>query len=284
MRGERTDGRNLIAEARSEGYHVVEDRTALEQAAETPLLGLFSMSHMDYDLDRDPELQPSLAQMTRKALGLLSDDPDGFFLMVEGSRIDHAAHSNDAAAHLHDVLAYEKAMAVALDFARRNGRTLVVATSDHETGGLTLGRGGEYAWYPKVLAGVEASQGTIAAQIRERPDAAAEVLRRLAGIDSLTTKERAALGEAIAEEEIYETVTAIINRRARVGWTSTGHTAVDVNVYAYGPGRRRFVGNHDNTYIGRTLADLMGLDLQVLTEAMRQEVNTHEASSMMEQE
>lgn len=63
--------------------------------------------------------------MTRAALELLADDPDGFFLMVEGSRIDHAGHANDAAAHVREVLAYDEAVAVALDFARRDGQTLV---------------------------------------------------------------------------------------------------------------------------------------------------------------
>lgn len=93
---------------------------------------------MAFEIDRAGHnmSQPSLAEMTRKALQLLSSAPYGFFLMVEGGRIDHAGHMNDPVAAVHDVLAYDEAVSVVLDFARWDGRTAVVSVADHETGGL----------------------------------------------------------------------------------------------------------------------------------------------------
>ena len=112
--GRRLDGRDLLGEARELGYRIVADRDALLALDATPVLGLFHPEHMDFELDRPPE-QPSLTEMTVKAIELLSANPDGFFLMIEGSRIDHAAHGKDAAGHLGDILEYDRAVAAALD-------------------------------------------------------------------------------------------------------------------------------------------------------------------------
>lgn len=270
--GEREDGHHLLDEARQNGYTVVTDRTGFERVEETPVLGLFASSHMAYEIDRDPRQEPHLATMTSKALELLKDDPEGFFLMVEGSRIDHAGHNNDAAAHLHDSKAFEEAVRRALTFARREGETLVVVVSDHETGGLSLGRNrdgsGVYAWHPDVLSDVKASHGSMIRSIRSGRTPAA-VLREKAGIADLSEAEQERLTQAGDWDALNAALSEIIGRRALVGWTSWGHTAVDVNVYAYGPGRDRFRGSYDNTHIGKTLADLLGLDLDALTARVR---------------
>src|SRR5690606_37501276 len=139
--GSRTDGRDLLAENEARGVAVVTDVSGFEEIGTTPVLALLTPDHLDFEIDRTGE--PSLAAMTEKALGLLRDAAGsaehGFFLMVEASRPDHAAHDNDPAAHVHDVLAYDRAVRAALDFAAADGRPLVVATADHETGGMTLG-------------------------------------------------------------------------------------------------------------------------------------------------
>lgn len=292
-RGQRTDDRDLLEEARANGYNLVQDRRALMDAQDTPVLGLFTRSHMAYEVDRDAEREPSLAEMSRKALDLLSTDEEGFFLMIEGSRIDHAAHGNDAAGHLYDLLAYEEAIREVLEFAREEGNTLVLATSDHETGGLTLGRnrdgGGVYDWQPEVLDRIEASHGEIIAEMGDNPDEALIAFRSLTGIDDLSSVEEALIHAAFRTDDEGETeadtgqlsraLAEIISRRALVGWTSTGHTAVDVNVYAYGPGHDLFIGNFDNTYIGETLAEIMDFDLEALTEELRSEEGLIEAST-----
>jgi alkaline phosphatase len=207
--------------------------------------------------------------MTAKALDLLDEDPDGFFLMVEGSRIDHAAHGNDAAAHLHDMLAYDAAVATALDFARRDGRTLVISVADHETGGLTLGRRGASGWNPDVLSRVRASHSPIVSQLAEGGDVET-VLASYVGIDDLSDEERELFETAGTESgALSAALTQVVGHRAGVGWTTGGHTAVDVNLYAFGPGRESFIGNLDNAEVGRRIAQLMGLDLVAATVALQ---------------
>lgn len=105
------------------------------------MAGLFAMSHMKADRERAEMApgEPSLAEMTAKALEVLAQNPRGFFLMVEGSQIDWACHANDPGHLLGDMLAYDQAFQVALDFARKDGRTLFIAMSDHNTGGMSIG-------------------------------------------------------------------------------------------------------------------------------------------------
>ena len=273
--GRRQDGRNLLREAEAMGYQVVRTAADFRRGVRRPVLGLFDPDHLPYEIDRNPEEVPSLVEMTRAALELLAEDPDGFFLMVEGSRIDHAGHANDAAAHVREVLAYDEAVAVVLEFARRDGQTLVVSVADHETGGLSLGRNvdgrGVYDWHPEVLARVQASYERLIPALRrsERPDS---LLQVWLGLDSLRADEQALVAQATAEPDTWaDVVTELIGRRAVVGWTSNGHTAVDVNLYAFGPGAERLVGSFENDELGRLLAELMGFDLPALTETLRRE-------------
>lgn len=280
--GERSDGRHLVAEAQTNGYQYVANRDQLNQVTASPVLGLFSSSHMSYEIDRDPAEQPSFAEMTAKAIELLEGNDAGYFLMVEASRIDHAGHNNDAAAHLHDILAYNEAMETVLDAAQRQGNTLVVSVSDHETGGMSLGRDGVYAWDPAALGRVQASHGSILqralATVRVEENTLAvirpDVIRTLTGIDELTDEEIARFRTLVDDSgALNDALSDVISRRARVGWTTSGHTAIDVNLYAYGPGASRFAGNHDNTYVGTALADLLGFDLPSLTPAIQEQVD-----------
>ena len=286
--GDRDDGRNLIAEARSDGYQYVADRDQLNRISAAPVLGLFSSSHMDYEIDRNPAEQPSFAEMTAKAIELLQNDEDGYFLMVEASRIDHAGHNNDAAAHLHDILAYNEATQVALDAAHADGNTLVVSVSDHESGGMSLGRDGVYAWDPAVLSRVQASHGAILDEARTQTTVEGDtvrlirpsVIREQTGIDELTADEIAALRTQVDDPGALNfTLAEVVSRRARVGWTTGGHTAIDVNLYAYGPGADRFAGNHDNTFVGATLADLLGFNLSSLTSTIQEQVDPTPSSA-----
>lgn len=260
--GQRTDGRNLFAYADVQGYHVIRTDRDLRQSTRSPVLGLFADGPLALSIDAATVAEPSLAAMTQNAIDLLQTDADGFFLMVEGSRIDHAAHANDAAAHLREILAYEAAFQVALDFAQRDGETLIVAVADHETGGLALGGFGEngYGWSPEVLAAIRASQAELAARIRHEGNAP-RVFAAYAGITDLTSAEQDALHQA-PHADLQAVVADIINTRLQIGWTTSGHSAVDVNVYAYGPGWQLFVGNHENTYISRALAALMDVSLE----------------------
>jgi alkaline phosphatase len=132
--GERTDGRNLIDEAVAAGYTYVcdaTDLTAVAPTSTTRLLGLFADEGMQYPYS------PSLAEMTEQAIAILSQDPEGFFLMVEGGQIDWAGHGNDAERVISDTIDFDQAVAVAQAYASIAGNTLVIVTADHETGGMS---------------------------------------------------------------------------------------------------------------------------------------------------
>jgi alkaline phosphatase len=141
--GKRNDDRNLLADFASQGYVFVDNGTAFQKldANKTEkLLGLFESSHMQYELERtsSEEMDPSLAMMTEKALAILSKNPRGFFLMVEGGRIDHAGHERNLSKIMADTLAFDEAVKAALDSASLSNDTLVIVTADHECGGLVL--------------------------------------------------------------------------------------------------------------------------------------------------
>lgn len=114
--------------------------------------GAFSQGAMAYEMDRNttrPE-EPSLAEMTQKAIQTLSKDQDGFFLMVEGSKIDWAAHANDPVGIISDVLALDDAVKKALDFAKKDKNTLVVAVTDHGNSGISIGSSKTNSTYDKI--------------------------------------------------------------------------------------------------------------------------------------
>lgn len=140
LKSKRKDERNLLAEAQQNGYQLVFNREAMQTSSNEKLLGLFSYSGMDdgitYSANKDDpkRTQPSLKEMTSKALEVLSKDKDGFFLMVEGGQIDWAAHSNDAGNMLHEMLKFDEAIDTVYQWAKGRDDTLVIVTADHETG------------------------------------------------------------------------------------------------------------------------------------------------------
>lgn len=151
--GCRSDGRDVTKLAQEKyGWGYIDDRAGFDslklgKSVELPMLGLFAPLDIPFEIDRrsQEDIYPSLDEMARTALTALElatkDSDKGFFLMIEGSRIDHAGHGNDPAAQVHEVLAYDKAFSSVLDFIKRSDvETVVVCTSDHETGGLSVAR------------------------------------------------------------------------------------------------------------------------------------------------
>lgn len=138
--GKRADGRDLIAEMKADGYTYVSNATelnAINSRKTSQLFGLFSSSHMSYDLDRAATNQPSIAEMTVKAMDVLaSNNHKGYFLMVEGGRIDHALHETTAKKALQDTVAFDNAIKAAIEKAKLDDsqlrNTLIVVTADHD--------------------------------------------------------------------------------------------------------------------------------------------------------
>lgn len=137
----RQDGRDLIAEMEARGYTFAADKEALLRATHTPLLALLPDASLPYAAHDSLHLRGDyLAEATAKAIALLEEagGEEGFFLMVEGSLIDKAAHRNDIDEVMAEMRDFEKAVGAAFDYADTHPGTLVVVTGDHETGGLSL--------------------------------------------------------------------------------------------------------------------------------------------------
>ncbi|AIY43597.1 Alkaline phosphatase [Collimonas arenae] len=134
----RSDSRDLVAEFKAAGYTYAANFADFDKISNsaTKVVGLFNKDHMTYDLDRDATKEPSLAQMTGKSIDLLNSKKTGFFLMVEGGRIDHALHATNARRALQETVAFDDAIKVALDKMQQVDpglkNTLVVVTADHD--------------------------------------------------------------------------------------------------------------------------------------------------------
>jgi len=283
----RTDNIDVLTNAAELGYTVSLDRASFDSILPVkgsfPVLGLYALSDLDFELDRNPATQPSLVEMAEKALGMLLDatkgTTTGFFIMIEGSRIDHAAHANDAAAHYGDIEMYQQTVDMVKRFVDANVDTMMISVSDHECGGLTVGRGNgyiaDYLWYPEVLDGVKSSTGVVSKTLRsymgnpnQTEEYVAEVLATSLGIVDGTAEEMSAIlvqmtsTNSTAEQYLTYQLSGMINTRALLGWTTYGHTAVDVNLYAYGTYSGMLRGNVENTEIGEFIVEALGLDLQ----------------------
>jgi alkaline phosphatase len=135
---DREDGRNLLQELESEGYFIGDDLADIGPDADLPIAILTDTLAMPPAmLGRDDLLQ----EITGKSIELLSESSDGFFLMVEASQIDWAAHDNNTEYLVSEMLDFDETIGVALDFAIQDGNTLVIVTADHETGGFSVESG-----------------------------------------------------------------------------------------------------------------------------------------------
>lgn len=268
--GIRTDNENLITVLKSRGYGFVENRKQLLEATDKKLWGLFAPDAMAYEFDREklrPQ-EPSLAEMTDKALKLLSPNNKGFFLFVEGSKVDWASHANDPSGVISDVLAFDDAVKTALDFAKKDGNTLVLAFSDHGNGGMSLGSkmtDKNYDTLPlealvsplhKVTVTGEGIEQILAAD-RSEPNIR-QVLETYFGIFDLTTDEIAAIQKA-KKGNMNAVVGPMLSKRSSIGWTTTGHTGEDLFLYAFGPNAPK--GTVENTEIAKITANALGIDL-----------------------
>jgi alkaline phosphatase len=262
-----------------------------------PFLGLFASTDIPFELDRrnQNDIYPSLSEMAKTALRALekatADSDTGFFLMIEGSRIDHAGHNNDPAAQVNEVIEYDKAFAAVIDFiSRSDTETVLVATSDHETGGLSTayqipGEEPVYNWYPQVLANSSASCKHLAAALRAHmatmPSASEEELRSWINSDlvvaglGITDASDEELSAVLAHsEEAQDALSAILSLRAHIGWSSHGHSAVDVNIYSSGgPGAERIRGNVENTDVGKYLREYLDVDVDSITTELKQKMS-----------
>ncbi|KAL4781722.1 alkaline-phosphatase-like protein [Aspergillus varians] len=294
----RADDRDLVAIAKEKGFSYINDRKGFDALnggteAKLPLLGLFADKDIPFEIDRrtQNDVYPSLDEMARSALKILSDatkdSEQGFFLMIEGSRIDHAGHGNDPAAQVNEVLSYDKAFATVLEFLDKDSTPgVLVGTSDHETGGLAVARQlhttyPEYLWLPGVLANASHSAEFASQELYDylnqnpgksaQHDYTRELLRKALGVEDATQEEVDALLDPNNPIPPSFVFADIISRRAQVGWTTHGHSGVDVNIYASSSKDAwPLQGNHENTEVGTFLADYLDLDIDAITKRLQE--------------
>lgn len=259
-----------LAAFTANGYAVVTSAAAFRAAKpEGKLVGVFTPHHMSYELERDAALEPSLREMTEKALDLVSAGGGSFFLVVEGGKIDVAGHKHDAAALVREQLAFSEAIGAALERVERGGDLLVVVTADHTTGGLAISEKLDLDALFRVKLSAEELVN------RHRPGeitANLEVFQRIV---------REAYGFTPTEQELelarrggtaFATVHLghIVSQRRGLGFydldfqhhdqpTSHGHEGSLVPVFAAGRGAEGFAGTYHNTRVPLELARLLGL-------------------------
>ncbi|MFC7160307.1 alkaline phosphatase [Pseudidiomarina halophila] len=258
--------KNWLPELSQQGMHIVTDYQQLANTQELPVLGLFAPVALPYAIDA----QPRLAQLTRNALRLLgeaqAESGKPFALMIEGSKIDWCGHANDIACAIGEVNDFAQALQVAKDFQQEHPNTLIVVTADHSTGGLTLGQGGVYEWHSDRVMAIENSLEVLVPELltRSRDQWRDYLQPRLnlpmsdAQWQQLLEIELAGSLDRSAHEKILEkALVALISEVTRTGWTTTGHTAVDVPIMATGPYAEQLRGYKDNTEIGKLLLQIV---------------------------
>ncbi|TDT61371.1 alkaline phosphatase [Fonticella tunisiensis] len=272
--GKRTDGKDLREVIKSLGYDYVTTRDEMKKSKASKIWGAFAPRDLMYDIDRQTTNsdQPTLAEMTQKAIEVLSKDKDGFFLMVEGSKIDWAAHANDPVGVVSDIIAFDKAVKVALDFARKDGHTVVVSSADHGTGGLTIGskvHDKEYSYITfdesvNRLRTAKASADLAISLLKNADEGKIkEVLNTYYGINDPTVEEISSI------KSDPQNIKQVISARSNVGWTTGGHVGGDVALFNYAPyGVERLQGVKDNTEVGRYMARVLGLNLEKATKEL----------------
>ena len=269
--GTRSDGDNLIKVLRSRGYAFVETKDEMKRISSGNVWGLFTSEALAYDMDRTALAphEPSLAEMTGKAIELLSQNKKGFFLFVEASKVDWANHANEPIGVISDLLAYDEAVKVALNFAKGDGQTLVIACADHATGGMAIGNGAVSKSYDKtsferLIAPLKKTSltGEGVARLLGNDRSAQGITQVMAdyyGITDLTADEMIKIQKTDKAERLPGVIGPMISSRSAIGWVYTGHTGEDVFLYSYGPGKP--TGLIENRAIAAVSAKVLGFDL-----------------------
>ncbi|MFQ1631870.1 alkaline phosphatase [Aeromonas veronii] len=244
----RNDNRDLTAEMKAQGYSYVTTQSELAKVTSGKVLGLFSSkSHLDYELDRVAKgaanTQPSLSEMTAKAIDLLSKNSQGYFLMVEGGRIDHALHGTNAKRSLTDAVALDEAVKTALGKVDLNN-TLIVVTADHDH---TMTINGYSAKGNPVLDLVKNGDGSTQNDVDGKPFT---TLVFGNGPNRPDVRPVLTSDQVMANDYLQET---------GVKLTSETHGGGDVMLFADGAGSNRFKGTLDNTKVFGKLREALGL-------------------------
>lgn len=280
----RKDKEDMAAVLKSRGYAIVNTPEQMDAFSGKKLVGVFGKTDahtaLSYDMDRNPEREPSLSQMTQKAIDVLSQNPNGFFLMVEGSKVDWAAHANDPLGVVSDVLAFDEAVNTAVNFARKEGNTLVIAVSDHGNSGVSIGDRDLSKTYDKThwtafinplkkakMTGEGFEELLMAKLAKQDPVQIRALAKESLGLENLTDDDVKNISNAKKGEMNYVTG-PVVGQRAHIGYTTNGHTGEDIVLYSYDPRGRLLGGLMENTQIADFMASSLNVDLEQATDLL----------------
>ena len=271
---------NLKKKFQQDGYDYVTNKTDLANSQSDQVLGLFSEENMPLQLDA-PKKNPLLVDMENSALSKLEKNDKGFFLMVEGASIDKAGHPNDITGVMSEMDGFDKAFQNAIDYTDTHKDTLVVATADHSTGGLSIAKGKDYVWNPEAIHKMKHTGSYMTEQIADGKDPE-KVISKGYGIEfpndqldkvkdaakelkDVKSKAKNEDDPKIAEAttKLQDAIQKPINDESHTGWTTYGHTGEDVNTYAHGPSEDKFLGNNDNTDSAKNIFDFFANDVSM---------------------
>ncbi|SIQ70005.1 alkaline phosphatase [Bacillus cereus] len=268
----RKDGEDLVKVIQDKGYEFIETKDTLLNSKSNKIWGSFSHNALAFEMDREatnPE-QPTISQMTEKAIQTLSKDKDGFFLFVEGSKPDWAAHVNDPIGMISDVLAFDEAVAKALQFAKNDGNTMLIAVTDHGNSGISIGNMNTTKGYNTTpvhayIEPLKKAKMTLEGVTQKINNDLSNIVEvaALYGLNNLTEVEKEKLKVVQNKTDIGPILTTLLANRANIGFTTGGHTGEDVFLYSYGPQKPN--GLIQNTDIAKTMAKAMGFNLEEVT-------------------
>lgn len=279
----------------SRGYGLfLDDIKGMRSFQGDRMWALFGEREMPYDLDRDTAKIPSLEEMTRLAIDKLNKSEEGFFLMVEGSKVDWAAHANDPVGIATEYLAFDRACAAAFDFARRDGETAVIIVSDHGNSGVSIGKQSVKDYDKRTakdlfdqLCRFRMTADGLADRLMNTPaDKVQSLVKEVCGFElnaqelealyncpdyihsPIPEEQRKLTTESLYSGSLSTFIASLYTEHTSIGFTTRGHTGEEVLLAAYHPQDTRPMGmviNYElNDYLCR-LFDLGG-QLPVLTD------------------
>jgi alkaline phosphatase len=276
----RSDESDLIAAFVKKGYRYVSNKQELEQAHRGKVLGLFSLGDMSFEIDRNKETEPSVYDMTQAAIRLLHDrNSHGFFVFIESENVDTASHQGDIASVIRDYREFDRAVGLAYEFYKKYPHeTLILVTSDHETGGLG---------FTLALRDLSSTRGSnqVAGIIDDlkKLDSIPISLKKASGIlgpnptgeaiDNLMKEyfkgftlapdykeaiiKRQPISRSIFIDPTTNALGMMIANNTQAYWLTTAHTNQPVFVAALGAGAEKFKGYQDNSDFGKNLKALL---------------------------
>lgn len=273
----RDDKEDLVSVLKQKNYKYITSRQDLTKvtAQDSLVWGLFAPDALPNDIDRNPEVVPSISEMTQKAIEVLSQNKNGFFLMVEGSKIDWAAHNNDPVGIVTEFLAFDEAFAKALDFAKKDGNTAVIVCSDHGNSGISVGGPRSRSGYDTLsvlsltepLKNCKLTAEGLAEKVSplSKDEDIIGVFKEYAKIT--LTKEELDEVKAAKSSGLSKAIAKVITGRSFVGFTTTGHTGEDVFLAVYHPNDYRLTGVVQNSKVNDYMREISGnVNLDELSE------------------